>query len=233
MTAREMQITFQQIYESHAGYNLTPLLTDDIQYYLNEAQDKMFMERFVRFEQNQVVTDELKPFVIKELVIPTQYIVPTFQTTNEIDSAPFAADHRYLLNHKSEVLVANSGGVFDFEVDAGPPIKRIANTAPAFIDFTTQVARNHVSQHDDILILLEDPFNKTIATEPLVTISQDGINVYTNTNFIVDNVVIDYIKEPTEIDLTTPTPSEFPVFLHRDLVELAVNLYLQFQLEPS
>ena len=230
MTARVMQQVFQQHIEAALGYGLPRITSDDIANFLNEAQREMFDTRFNRYEVDQKITDDLSPFVTKQTVINAEYTTPTYDAVAAgyyVDVAPFPATYRHLLDSRIQVFVANSGN-FDFEIVAVPPDHREPNSATPYTDYTTQSAKPRLAQHDDINTLMSDPFHKSLSTEPLVTISQTGLDVYTDLTFITDKVVIDYLANPTEIDITQGTDSIFPAFLHRELVELAVSKYLRF-----
>lgn len=230
MTAREMQQAFLQWLEPHFDYKLPQIISDDIQYYLNEAQKDMYDARFDAYEVDQVVTDDLSPFVVKQHVIDTLYSDPSYTaTTYFIDNAPFPANYRHMLDSRLELQVANTGS-YSFEITGVAPIRRIADTSPVYTDYVVTNVKPRLAQHDDINTLMQDPFHKTLSTEPLVTISASGLDVYTDSTFIADKVIIDYIKNPTEINITQGTDSEFPTFLHRELVELAVRKYLSLSI---
>lgn len=223
MTGRQMLIEFTQILESKSGYALTPILSQDIYYYLNSAIRIFVDNEFAMFEQSATARDNLKPLVIKEANISTFNTPATFSSDWFIDTAPYRKGVNsvlYLLNHRSEIYVADTGD-FSYEISNG---KRIPATSPAFTDYTIAVKRNRESQHDDILTLLRDPFNKSESEYPLATVSESGINVYTDSTFIVNSVIIDYLKEPTKVD--DDNNSELPDFKHKEIVETAVNLYL-------
>lgn len=216
-----MIVAFTQILESRSGYVTPEVLSGDMYYWLNEAIRVFVEERFRQFEQSQRITDDIRTLVVEELAITTSHTVPTFTTNYLIDRIDFPIDYLYLLNHSSELFVANSGN-FDYTVTAN---KRVPNAG--YTDYSTVKKRNKVAQHDDIHIMLRDPFNRTTSEFPLSTVSDDGINVYTDLTFIVDQVIISYLKRPAEVsDLVD---SDLPVFIHRKIVEMAVSQYIQPQ----
>lgn len=233
MTPVEMQYAFIQHYETITG--ITPrLFSEDIFFYLNEAQRHYVDQKFKVFEEHQQLVDELRPLVVKEQEINARYTQKTYTTSYPVDFAKLPTDCLYVLNHKALVIrsikdQALSFTINDVVIGSETVKKRKVNTGLTLnIDYTTSMYNVRRSQSDDILRFLDDPFNKPIFSDPVSTISRDGIAVYTNSRFIVDAVVIDYLKIPPSIDPNSnPVQSSIlPEFNHKELVELAVNLYL-------
>ena len=214
-----MIIAFTQILESRSGYIAPELYTGDMFYWINEAIREQVEASFRQFEQSQRITDDIRTLVIEELAIATSHTAPSFTSDYLIDRIDFPADYLYLLNHSSELRVANSGD-FDYTVTLG---KREPNAG--YTDYSTVRKRNKVAQHDDIHIMMRDPFNRTTSEFPLSTVSENGINVYTDSTFIVNQVIVSYLTQPAEV--SDAVDSDLPVFLHRKLVEMAVSKYLQ------
>lgn len=89
----------------------------------------------------------------------------------------------------------------------------------------------HLVQQDDIFRILQDPFNTTRYDNPVATISGNNLIVFTNKRFIVDNVLLNYLKRPAAITLSQgPT---LPDPLHKSIVDRAVTLHLSRQSAPA
>jgi hypothetical protein len=214
MTGREMQIAFGRNFEE-SGQMYTPLQSDVIFSLLNRGQELVVSELFPLFEENTVVTDALRPLVTTTRV---ETVGDGVQQPSGayIDSALLPSTYRHLLSSSS--VIEFSRGPLTFEISNG---KRVATGVSS-----TRVVANRQAQHDDILRLLQDPFNTTSRKSPLIVTDEVGISVYTDDTFVVSEVIIDYLREPKTISLEAEGSSELPVFLHQQIVDRAFNLYL-------
>jgi hypothetical protein len=95
-------------------------------------------------------------------------------------------------------------------------------------------------QHDDILYMMDDPFNKSWYKEPTYTIEGDCIDIYTDNEFVVPKVTIKYIRKPLEISInngslfpnTNGTGCELPIHTHHEIVEMAIKSILEGIQDP-
>lgn len=83
------------------------------------------------------------------------------------------------------------------------------------------------AQHDDVITMMDDPFNITDYRSPIYTMEQNFIDIYTDDSFVVSQVTIKYIRKPKDISLITGTGSELPVHTHDEIVEMAVKSILE------
>jgi hypothetical protein len=87
-------------------------------------------------------------------------------------------------------------------------------------------------QHDDILYMMDDPFNKSWYHEPTYTMEENYIDVYTDNQFVVPSVKIKYIRKPAEISYTNGVGCELAVHTHHEIVEMAVKSILEGIQDP-
>ena len=88
------------------------------------------------------------------------------------------------------------------------------------------------TQHDDIFAMLKDPFNTTKYTNPLYTIRQDQIDIYTSGIFIIDSVKITYLRNPLVISLPLGISCELPDHSHREIVDMTISSILESISDP-
>ena len=91
---------------------------------------------------------------------------------------------------------------------------------------------NRFSQQDDIYRLLNDPFNTTFEKEPLTTIRDSFIDVYTSSIFIIESVKITYIRKPLPISISLGYDCELPEHTHQTIVDMAVASGLERTSDP-
>jgi hypothetical protein len=95
-------------------------------------------------------------------------------------------------------------------------------------------------QHDDILYMMDDPFNKSWYKEPTYTIEGNSIDIYTDNEFVVPKVTIKYIRKPLEISINNGSPSpntngtgcELPIHTHHEIVEMTIKSILEGIQDP-
>ena len=87
-------------------------------------------------------------------------------------------------------------------------------------------------QHDDILYMMDDPFNRAWYKEPTYTIEENYIDVYTDQEFVVPNVKIKYVRKPVEISYTNGVGCELAVHTHHEIVEMTVKSILEGIQDP-
>ena len=87
-------------------------------------------------------------------------------------------------------------------------------------------------QHDDILYMMDDPFNMSWYHEPTYTIEENYIDVYTDNQFVVPTVRIKYIRKPVEISYTNGVGCELAVHTHHEIVEMTVKSILEGIQDP-
>ena len=97
---------------------------------------------------------------------------------------------------------------------------------------------NKYVQLDDIYTLLEDPFNGTKHTKPLMTIRDNNLDMYTDDTFVVRRVKITYIKKPAIVAhdnsaaATGPVNCDLPDHTHQEIVNMTVNSILEGISDP-
>lgn len=91
----------------------------------------------------------------------------------------------------------------------------------------TELVPNRICQIDDIYVIKNDPFNSTIYYNPLTVSAQNYIDVYTNSTFLVDAMVISYIKYPAVLSYDLQQSCELSNETHQEIVNLAVNILIE------
>ena len=97
---------------------------------------------------------------------------------------------------------------------------------------------NKYVQLDDIYTLLEDPFNSTKHTKPLMTVRDNQLDIYTDDTFVVRRVKITYIKKPAivahdnSVAATGPVNCDLPEHTHQEIVNMTVNSILEGISDP-
>ena len=198
------------------------LSSDDIEYWLNKAQIDLVKERYNGinrqrrgFEQSQERIDDLRVLIERNKELDTSYKKDSGTTDFEADKVLFPKDYMFLISQKSKVKY--NYPEIDWTENAEG--KREGNG-------TLKVVHNRVSQSDDIYNLLSDPFNKPTPSSPIAVISDESIYVFTDKTFIVDKMLIDYLRLPREMNISKEVDCELPSHLHKDIIQRAVDAFL-------
>lgn len=195
--------------------------SDDIYYYLNKAQEQWILKKFPQgFEITQDLIDDLRIFYKKDVDIDAFYAGTDAKFGNfEVDYIEFPDDYLHLVSQRSQVAYNYNG--INYTIDS------LGSRQPEG-EYKSDIYFNKWIQSDDIYKLLSDPFNTTKHDNPITDINNQRINIYTNDNFLIQKGIINYIREPKEIDPKTDQESELPEIYHKEIVQQAVALYSQF-----
>lgn len=234
MTAEKMQYNFGiELDQYSVDLDIT---SDDIFYFLNKSQLDYVENQFAGinptrrgFEQSQQLIDRLKPLYTKDKSLNAYYAGGDSGTsTRQADRAEFPSDLMYLISHRSEVEFPASSSDIEIDTAPDPSVRKVSDG----VDSKKIVVHNRTSQSDDIYKLLDDPFNKPRKVSPIVDIHESYIDIYTDNSFIVNRVIINYIRQPKEIIFVSSESEEnqdceLPDFTHEEIVENAVNMLVE------
>lgn len=234
MTPRQMQIAFQDAFE-RAELDLD-ITSTELFKELNDAQDVLVSRLFKEFEKDNMVSAGIAPFIVRNAAISTVNTGVTGLAGFSVDRGTLPADFRFFVALRAGVEWVYGGytaTAISGELDS-PPYNRTIDAGNGD-NIVSRVVPCRISQQDDLYRLLQDPFNTTLFRSPLAVLHDAYIDVFAdNSTFVTPTLYLDYVKVPDTISLTgggegglDPVPSEFPEHLHRELVDLAVERYLQ------
>lgn len=228
MDAKQMQYEFGiQLNQLNLPLDLT---SDDIFYWINKAQERLVKDRFtgkrlnIGFEETFDLIADLQNLIERNRQETTVYAPDYNFDKFKADKVSLPLNYLYLINHRC--VTYNNYPELSWELDS-LGVRRLQNQ-PAKLN----IKGSYFSQLSDIYKVLDDPFNTTSATGVVTTISGNDIIAYTDKTFVVKEIIIDYIRVPKKLSLTTDdgsntTTSELPEHLHKEIIELAVDLFLQ------
>ncbi len=81
--------------------------------------------------------------------------------------------------------------------------------------------------HDEIDIVLDDPFKKPYLIEPVGYFEGDNLCVVTDGTFTVDNFKLTYFKTPTPVSLSGNVTFETAPHTHKEIITLATYVALE------
>ena len=208
--------------------------TDDILWWLNRAQERFVKQRYELLDplkrkarQEQNLFDDIRTFVVKNKQLPA-YFDWTDSALNGIyeDTAELPDDYMHLLSIRT--LVNYRFPELHWHVVGG---KRVPEAEQ---NYKQRMSLSRFSQTDDIYELLTDPFNQTKPNSPLTDVNDNTVTIYTNKTFVVNDVIINYLRRPkllTTDDVIPENPkftnnSELPDHTHEEIIDLAVTLFL-------
>ena len=83
------------------------------------------------------------------------------------------------------------------------------------------------AQHDDIIYMQDDPFNRVDYKSPSYTIEENFIDIHTDDTFVIPKVTIKYVRTPVAISKINGIGCELPEHTHPEIVEMAVKSILE------
>jgi hypothetical protein len=89
---------------------------------------------------------------------------------------------------------------------------------------TGVVATNRDTKADFIDSALSSYYHKPIPTSPLSLLTRNRIVVYSTERFLVNRIVLNYIRKPKRISLSLNQGSELAASVHEEICDLAIQL---------
>lgn len=98
---------------------------------------------------------------------------------------------------------------------------------------TTQERANRLHEPEDIYRIRNHPFADTEKNSPLSTLAGNHLFVYNDGKFIVDEIILDYIKQPRRLSLKNSQSCELiGETIHQEIVDMAVQAALSSTSNP-
>jgi hypothetical protein len=97
-------------------------------------------------------------------------------------------------------------------------------TAP---DASNRISLCKFAQHDDIIYMMNDPFNITDYRSPLYTVEENYIAVYTDNTFVAPEIYIKYIRTPKKVSIKDGDGTDLPEHTHPEIVEMTIKSILE------
>jgi hypothetical protein len=203
MTARQLQKEFEQ-----AAYHIDAvkkneviLITDTIQYFLNESQNTFIKTRLNNISKStgnkQKQLDEIRTLIIKS------------QSLNENTSLSSQTFKVYDLPFNYNFLIAD-------------------RTTTNYCN-VLRTYQNRLLSSENIQEALYGTHTKPKHNSPISEIYGNYLRIYRDFDltFTINDVNIDYIRDWQEINLMTGITSELDESVHKDIIQLAVNIFLE------
>src|SRR5690625_2313011 len=198
------------------------ILPEEIDEYINIAQERFIKSRFeprgnrlgVGFEQSIKRIEDLRTLIPDPEVISTSNFGSTTLTEFHADYAKFPNNYFIPLNVVAEINY-NRDGLELFIADGK---RAVVNNHSI-----RRVQGRFIKQNEMHSVML-DPFNKSTPKRVNFTISDSGIVCYTDNTFVVDKVILSYIRQPTKVSLSEGVSSE--ISFTDEIVDMTVELIL-------
>lgn len=222
MTIQQFHREFKIALDKVDSSSYPEFLDGEIDYYLNEAQDRFIKTRYggnnlyrARFEEIQKRTDDLK-----ELVVSNFALVSLATSYSSVGQNVYMADLSKL--YTTIELDQLSGNSYMIYVKSLSSIK---------IDDCVKFVPNKLVQHDDINTLINDPFNKPNLTKNLIFFENGNIFIWATPEVTVESLFVTFIKRPAQMNIGTYgnpiVECELSEYTHKEIVQLAVSIAIE------
>lgn len=233
MTSEQMFYNFRvELDKFRSSIEIT---SDDIEYFLNKAQEKFIEQRFNGmnytrrgFEQSAQIISELKPLFKKGEELDVYYPDITTPDNFELDRADLPDSLLYFVSSTCQLTYVLDASDIEVNTGVNPNVRKVVDGE----DSATLFPIMKYVQNDDIYQVLRDPFNKSSFKKVIIDINENYLDIYTNNTSFVSKVIINYIRNPLAITYVENghednQDCELPDFTHKDIIELAVQMFLK------
>jgi hypothetical protein len=215
MTITQAHIEFREAMDRLDSSAYPDFLSEQVDYILNEAYNRFIKTRYsgnnparTSMEQTQKRIDDLRNLLITNFAgtsvnsteTNTYNVSLTSLYTNEARSS--ASTTEYMFYIRGRVKVTNSA--------CG------SNYVPL-----------RIYTHDEVDIVLTDPFKKPVIYEPIGYFEGNNLCVITDGTFTVDNFKLSYIKIPTPVSLADDITFETAPHTHKEIITIATYVALE------
>lgn len=215
MNITQAHIEFRQSLDRADSSAYPDLLSEQVDYFLNEAYNRYIKTRYtgnnplgVGAEQIQKRTDDLRNLVITDYAATsvnsnetnTYNVSLTSLFTNEARTS--ASTNSYMLYFRGRAKVTSSV-------------------------CGSQYVAIKIYSHNVIDDVLSDPHKKPVIYEPVGYFEGNNLNIVTDGTFTVDNFKLTYIKNPIPVSLTDNITFETASHTHKEIIELASYIALE------
>jgi len=229
MNITEMHLAVQQGVDKINSFQADTLLSEEIDLELNKAIDKFINLKYGKnnlynkgFEESQKRIDDLKELVV------TAELASTYDSISVNNSFVYISEdlpknYRYLV--KSLVTTK-------YERSCASLSKREQQLLDKVPNAVNKLGSLKIVQQDDIHTLLGDPFNTTKKSKPLAVFENGKLYMYTNDIFIIHNLILTYIKNPSKVSLSLEVNCELSEHTHQEIVDMSISSILEGISDP-
>lgn len=202
------------------------LNSDDIQYWLNKGQLELVKEKYTGinrerrgFEQSQQRIDDLRILIRRDTKLDNiEHNVLTRYKHFESETGVLPNDYLFLIASRSKIAYHHP----ELNWERNDMIEQREPIEP----FSEKRVSNRLVLHDHLYNVLDDPFNTTKPSSPVTIVNDNKVTVFSNKTFLVKEIIIDYLKMPRAMNIKEEVSSELPEHLHDEIIQRAVDLFL-------
>lgn len=201
MTAREFQVQFETAASFIDKVKNGDIRIDafDINYFLNEGYDSFVNKRLENLK-NKIEGKQRDIDKIKNLeVVNTALTKDGALSTANYSVYTLPTNYRYLLNDRTITTYCSSTGTYP----------------------------NRLSPYGEVYNMMEYTHTKSKYNSPISTLNNNKLYIHNTSDFTISGCYIDYIKNPTPIDVTNNVTCELDSSVHKEILNLAVNIFLE------
>lgn len=222
MTIQEMHLEFKISLDKVDSQAYPEFLDGEIDYYLNEAQDRIVKQRYGTnniyrkgFEESQKRTDDLKNLIRSKFCSITQSTAYTSLGFNV-----YEANLSVLYNDKAKTVLSTDEYLF-----------YLKSMAEACVGSCCATNKVRLIQQDDLTEIAADPFNRPTPKDQIVFFENGNLMIWTDDTSVVQNLFVTFLKIPVKMDLGTyggtETDCELSEHMHKEVVQMAVGIALE------
>lgn len=206
-----MHIAFNQGLQRVNANAYDVFLDEEIDFYLNRAQDRFIKQRTNiksdakrdGFEGSQKRLDDIRTIIQQDTIDSWNALAQPMWWVGDLP-----LDYLYLVSLRAIQHYSYCG-----EVSTDSPTREI----PV-----------RIVDNAEVYFMQQNPFAKSSIDTPLATISSEDIKLYQDgESFILKGILIDYIRKPRVIDLSLNQDCELAEHTHQEIVDIAVKNVLE------
>ena len=214
-TVREMLIEFERnLHNLDSRYKSSDKVdTDTMLYFINAAQELYVKTKFKEAKLNEQLTFENKLRNLEDLATLISY-----------HDGSFISVHTGRYNGKAGYTAPPSDYMFYIH-----SMTTVSRTNEDNIRYAGILVENVLAEHDSLSRFLTTGHNKPFFDKPIIIIGDSDNNVNIFIDYYTDvmtSIDLTYLKAPAILTIAGGV-CELPEHTHRDIIDIAINLFLQ------
>lgn len=211
MTVQELHYAIDQGLQKLGSYAYDNFLPEEIDFWLNRAQERFIKDRaFAHSDQKQLgfVANQKRLDDLRE-IIAIDYVDQVGPVAGaQYQEFDLPLNYLYMVNLRARIYKDQC--------------------KPAVVDGNLTTVPCRIVDNSEVYHLQQDPFARSQVQTPLAILSEQDIKVFQdNESFILEGIMMDFIRVPEEIDLQLNQTSELAEHTHQEIVDIATKNILE------
>ncbi len=223
VSGSDMLIQTRSSLDKLEGFRNKDFQDEEIQMYINKGMYRLLDDLINKnFEQGTIRYEWLRPFLKKSTSNPVVWTSNALQS----DIISYEADMHYLV---SASATASKDAIKPSGTFEGDCIQGITDVN-VLVNEVSKIVQININETGEAIDQTHNYFYGNNVRSPKAEAFSNGIVLYRDNSFILKDLIFDYVIIPTEIDVSSPTATQWPTSANQVIIDYTVE-YMRLTIE--